>query len=333
MSCKKISKVDLTRIIKDAGFVDIFIETDINNENKVAAGNINFETLPCGIDIHSADIVESINGSSTSEVSACLSVNILLEGQVCFALEDKYFDIKIDDKPIIFINVLSGKQLFTRFFCEGRHVKKLNISVSKSWLINRCTSVKDQQFIQRLFKEQQAVYQWPAHESIVELASNLFVNNSNKNNGFIWSLEQQAFQLFSKTFELLTTICQTKSDEVKGQTHLIDSGHGHYEKKIDGMLDKIYSLEQVAKNLGASVSTLQRYFKTHHQLTLKAYIRNQKLELARRTLIFDHKTIGEVAYLAGYNHTSNFTTAFKKYFSIAPTDFQHQYNATKNTNQ
>ena len=93
-----------------------------------------------------------------------------------------------------------------------------------------------------------------------------------------------------------------------------------YEKQISELITHSLSLNELSQKLGASVSTLQRYFKNKHQMTLKQYVRNQKLELARRELLFEDKSIGEAAYTAGYNHPSNFIKAFKSYFLMTPVE-------------
>jgi len=329
MKNRMLSKVDLTRVIKDAGFEETFIETALDSKREIATGDITFEALPCGIDIHTADVVENVNGRSTSEVDACISINVLLAGEVSFALEDKYFNVKAVNEPIVFINVISDKQLFTRYFCQHRQVKKFNLSVTKHWLLARCRSKSDEQTIHQLFASQQAVYQGAGTNTLVELVKGMFDNNLHRNNPFTWQLEQQAFEIFSQAFEWLIQAYDKQCSLMEGENNNTKINSNNYEKKIENILYESYSLEQIAKRLGSSISTLQRHFKVHHQLTLKEYIRNQKLEHARRSLIFENKSIGEVAYHAGYNHVSNFTTAFKKYFDITPANTKNHYRPTK----
>ena len=42
------------------------------------------------------------------------------------------------------------------------------------------------------------------------------------------------------------------------------------------------------------------------------YIRGQKLGIARKALEAGKMSVGEIAYQAGYKHSSNFAIAFKK---------------------
>ena len=84
------------------------------------------------------------------------------------------------------------------------------------------------------------------------------------------------------------------------------------------MLCNPVSLEEIANTIGLSISTLQRRFKKDYGTTVVDYIRQKRLEKARTAIAINGLSIGEAAYQAGYNHSSNFITAFKKRFNITP---------------
>lgn len=320
-----LSEVGLIRTIKDAGFKDTIIKTSAYSTRHVVTGDVYFKSLPCGIDLHCSDTIENVNGSSTSLIDACMSITILFEGQVSFVLSNKRYHFKVEDRPLVFINLVSDEQLFTRHFFLQRKVKKLNVSVTKEWLLARCRGSYREQVIRYLFGTKQVVYELECKDEIVNLASVLLDKSFNMSTSYMWQVEQKAFQLFSKTFELFLRVKKTSCLAIKGEKVLSENSKRNYETEIEKILFESSSLDEISHKLGASISTLQRHFKTHHQLTLKAYIRNQKLEYVRRALIFEQISIGEASYIAGYNHVSNFTSAFKKYFSITPAALQSQY--------
>ncbi|MBJ7538435.1 helix-turn-helix domain-containing protein [Marinomonas transparens] len=80
------------------------------------------------------------------------------------------------------------------------------------------------------------------------------------------------------------------------------------------------SLSSIRNQLGMSSATLQRYAHEHLNMSITQYLRLRRLELARTALHRDGISIIEAALLAGYNHASNFTTAFKREFGVSPTD-------------
>ncbi|MDR5866713.1 helix-turn-helix transcriptional regulator [Halomonas koreensis] len=79
-------------------------------------------------------------------------------------------------------------------------------------------------------------------------------------------------------------------------------------------------LEEVARAAAMSVSALQRRFKRETGITVFDYVRQRRLEKVRDALRQDNLSISEAAYMAGYNHTSNFITAFKRRFGMTPGD-------------
>jgi len=85
------------------------------------------------------------------------------------------------------------------------------------------------------------------------------------------------------------------------------------------------SLQEIAYRLNMSVSTLQRRFKSLFGMTVIEYARIERLEKAKKSMINDDLSIGEVAYISGYHHTSNFISAFTKYYEVSPTNYKKQY--------
>ncbi|MCL1112036.1 AraC family transcriptional regulator [Shewanella basaltis] len=327
------SKVELSRKIKDAGYDDAFINVSHAPSKSFMAGDICFQTLPNGIDIHCANITENVDGYSCSQLSPGISINVLLHGRVCFALEHQRYEIEANEQPALFINVMNDQQVFTRFFNQQQAVKKISLSVSKAWLLARCSNAVDRQDIEQIFGASNSVFQWPCEASLLTLVHDLYQKTVDETLCYQWEVEQIALQFFCQSFRLLTSTV-TQQSRVESSTCCMNDACAaidhDFEAKIESLLYESLSLPQLASRLGASISTLQRYFKSRHQLTLKEYMRNQILEHARRRLIFEGKSIGEVAYLAGYNHVSNFSSAFKKYFSITPVEMQNRYRDIKN---
>ncbi len=324
----RLSKVELSRKIKDAGYEDAFIEAKDIASKELITGKVYFKKLPSGIDVHCVNMTEHTEGYSNSQIDACISINVLLAGKVSFALEHQRYDIQAQSSPVLFINIINSQQIFTRFFTQQQQVKKVNLSITKQWLLTRCGSMADRLHIEKIFASAQSVFQWPCTEKQLTLAAELYQKSLDETLNFQWELEQLALQFFCDSFTLLSDnldrdAIPPKEPDVNNSP--LPVSQFDFEAKIESLLFESLSLKQIADKLGASVSTLQRYFKSHHQLTLKEYIRNQILEHARRRLIFDNQSVGEVAYHSGYNHVSNFSSAFKKYFSMTPIEMQNQY--------
>ncbi|MBU2869318.1 AraC family transcriptional regulator [Colwellia sp. E2M01] len=334
-----ISSRELSRKVRDAGYNENYIEVLEPKAKQLVNGDVYFSKLPSGINLHYCDVTENTSGQSTAKLDPCLSVNFLLAGKVSFALSNNKYDFEASEEvknnssssAVMFINILNAKHVFTRYFHQNRHVKKLNMTVSKSWLLERCGHDTENKEIESLFLSAQPVYQWSCSTELLTLIENLFIDLKNKTSKYQWELEQQAFSIFTQAFQLLQVEVNQKDNNIdkdkKAESTDIMQSINVYESKIAKLIKENNNIElsEVSSSLGASISTLQRYFKSKYQLTLKEYIRNEKLEEARGLLIFDKKSVGEVSYLVGYKHVSNFSSAFKKYFSITPAALQHEY--------
>ncbi|MBZ5486591.1 helix-turn-helix transcriptional regulator [Halomonas aquamarina] len=93
--------------------------------------------------------------------------------------------------------------------------------------------------------------------------------------------------------------------------HLIDSGQA-----------KGVTQTALAKQLGMSVSTLQRRFYHQQGEALGSFLRRHHLALARNALAQQAISIDAAAALAGYTNATNFATAFKREYGIAPREYR-----------
>ncbi|RRD56610.1 AraC family transcriptional regulator [Comamonadaceae bacterium OH2545_COT-014] len=79
-----------------------------------------------------------------------------------------------------------------------------------------------------------------------------------------------------------------------------------------------WSLHAIAREHHMSAATLQRHFQQVHGQSVFEYQRQRRLQLALHSLQQGEADIAQAAALAGYRHTANFSTAFRKAFGISP---------------
>lgn len=94
---------------------------------------------------------------------------------------------------------------------------------------------------------------------------------------------------------------------------------------MDENLDTNLSLETVSKVACFSPFHFHRIFKAITNETLNSYINRKRIEKVASVLI--HKpevSITELSLLFGFNSNSSLTRAFKKYYSISPSEFRKQ---------
>lgn len=315
-------RASIVRTLRDAGYQQTVTNFAEPNIDLALCGRFSFEDLPSGLRIHCTDNVEQTDGKVTSEIEVGISVNFLLNGNIKYGIGQKTYQFDANTHPIAFANVIGETQPFTRYLRKNSRVKKLNLSVEKNWLLSRCSDSDERNAVMELFNQQQAVYHWDCDENCLTMIAQLLQGIDNTSFETRLTVEQLAFRLMLHCYQHI----QQQSEQSTAKTSQdVIAKSSDYESRIDALLSQQLTLKELADRLGASISTLQRYFKANHQVTLKEYVRNQKLELARRALIFERKSIGEASYIAGYNHVSNFATAFRKYFAVTPAELQKQY--------
>lgn len=130
----------------------------------------------------------------------------------------------------------------------------------------------------------------------------------------------------AKVMELL--ICQLE------QFHETDGApkwtlrHSDIEKleHARSILDANFANPPTQRELATSValneSKLRRGFKEYFATTIHEYTVRLRMEYARRLLIEERKSIIEAAEITGFTHQNNFSSAFKKYFGISPSDIR-----------
>ncbi|UOE52330.1 helix-turn-helix transcriptional regulator [Mucilaginibacter sp. SMC90] len=92
------------------------------------------------------------------------------------------------------------------------------------------------------------------------------------------------------------------------------------------LLDKVYVNPPTIKKLSRIISLnefkLKQGFKAYYGTTVYGYITRLRMETAKKMIINDHKSIGEVAHAIGFKHQAHLTSAFKKYYGILPSEIK-----------
>tara|TARA_B110000977_G_C10770616_1_gene374462 strand:- start:132 stop:605 length:474 start_codon:yes stop_codon:yes gene_type:complete len=80
--------------------------------------------------------------------------------------------------------------------------------------------------------------------------------------------------------------------------------------------------ESMAKMLGISIRTLNRRFNIAIQQTPQHYLRQIRLEHAKELLKETNLSVAEIAEQAGLNDSSYFSSLFKRFISVSPSDYR-----------
>jgi AraC-like DNA-binding protein len=87
---------------------------------------------------------------------------------------------------------------------------------------------------------------------------------------------------------------------------------------LEGSLAHPPSVAELSRRVGLNRKKLTYGFKHLFRQTLSGYILQQRMLAARRLLEEGELPIEHIASMLGYEHAANFSTAFRRYFGIAP---------------
>lgn len=89
------------------------------------------------------------------------------------------------------------------------------------------------------------------------------------------------------------------------------------ENLSDVPVARRYNAKQVAARLGISLRQLQRLFRKHLGATPQSWLRERRLEAARRMLI-TASSVKEVAFFLGFSSQEQLARDFRRHFGVKP---------------
>lgn len=99
---------------------------------------------------------------------------------------------------------------------------------------------------------------------------------------------------------------------------------------IDRKIDKTdLEIADISEDLGMSQSTFYRKLKSLTDLSGNEFIRTIRLKRSVELLKNTDLNISEIAYKVGFSDPKYFSTCFRKFFNITPTDFISQNRKEK----
>ncbi len=140
------------------------------------------------------------------------------------------------------------------------------------------------------------------------------------NSDFLTKIQQASdiFALENQTEKLLCSTQEHLLGTFSGQNRLVDSAIAYIHAHLRDNL----SLETLAEQLHISPSHLSRTFKKTQQQSLTEYINKARIEKAQEYLSDPETLTYEAAQLVGYNDATYFSSIFKKYTGVSPTDYR-----------
>lgn len=273
---------------------------------------------------------ELADAVTTAPIKPRVILTILLSGEVHFAYDGSEHVLKVNPQrqsrnttaQAIAVN-LRRMTVFRRHIRRGeRHLCKVQLMFSPDWL--RRGEAGDplrRRLEQHLLGRHLATLAWQPDEDILALCAALLelrhepdrlrrsLRAENLAHQVLWGFLQHIEQL---PLQVTESVCTPRPLDPTARAIAW----------LEANLDQPLSVETVARATAMSSSALQRRFRRDTGLTVFEYVRSRRLEKVRDALRQEDMSVSEAAFLAGYNHTSNFITAFRRQFGVTPGELE-----------
>ena len=245
---------------------------------------------------------------------------VLLQGSQHFVIDDVRFRLDAGTaeapSPLVFmLNVAQTSRL--RFINDSDlPLHKVMISAPLPWL-NRLMETQDgMPALRNFFSQHLAHFSFEPGQHILQLAEKIMHPPA------LLSGELSSLYLKAQALDIMWQSCLAlvtdKAGGWQAPTLMSLKQCERVRDYIVANLDKDLTIDRIAREAGASPSTIQRHFKEHFGVPVFVFIRQERLQAARAALATEGIPVSQAAHLAGYTNISSFTTAFRKSFGVTP---------------
>ncbi|WP_119308731.1 helix-turn-helix domain-containing protein [Cohaesibacter haloalkalitolerans] len=265
---------------------------------------------------HSRDLKE--------EVCPCFQLMIFLEGEQKFYLDDKLFDIHAGygaerRAQMLLIQRNRPCLLRTEPHLGEKTLRKVKVSLPANWLEESGLG-KASPILKQFRSEQISSYLAEATAEMTSLAEAVIRPPAPFTEGT--TPDCVALYRVAKGMELIAQACLVVANRLQPGGSTRQACHFNQAERIRSHilnhLDEDLTIDSLSRQVGASKRSVQRNFKQYFGMTVTDFIRKQRLEKARQAIEKHGMTIGQAAFLAGYNNTSSFSNAFKLAYGSTP---------------
>ncbi|MEP3428341.1 MAG: AraC family transcriptional regulator [Roseibium sp.] len=292
-------------------------------EEQVLRGAIGFIEIEDGLSVHFSNAEDLHDLKIETDCGPRLSVSVFLEGSVeafvgAFKVPMPNFDQGQGTwKPVATVFSQNRVEKFIRLANRGVRLKKVTISISFDWLFQHIEPTEaDYLLYKRLADDHLAHVSWSPGAHTIALAEQIIATPQKspfQNRLYIasraYGILEEAFQQFSGGNSVTAIRALDGNDQQKLQ---------EIEVYLRGQIGRLASADELARNIGVSVTSLQRFLVRTYGLSASRFIRKFMLERGREALERDGLPIAEAAHISGYSSPANFSTAFKREFGLSP---------------
>ncbi|MCZ7840212.1 AraC family transcriptional regulator [Leclercia adecarboxylata] len=276
------------------------------SSSPVLHGDVEEMILPSGISLTHSDVRVLQPYETTSRHSSPLYVLVVLEGCVTLTLSGKVYSVR---PGMAFSARLSEQQAMSARHDADIALKTLSFGVYPD-------DARRENLLASLLAQWERLnaptFVWQVPDFV--LAGIQHARQRERS-----SLSRQLL-LEGVMYQLLGHGLHLREQEGAARVSAAGGEHARLEQ-IRHLLaqapEQEYTLAQLAAQAAMSPSSLRSKFRQAYGCTVFGYLRDCRLALARRYLLEGH-SVQQAAWMSGYQHATNFATAFRRRYGICP---------------
>lgn len=273
-------------------------------------GTIKTVTLPYGVNLCLNELTANGDDHRSGTLHHCLTILLTLGGD-----EPNYH---LDDGSPLPAERGMAKVIATkdrmRLWCRnprGHHCRSLVIQAAPDRISDKELAEQVERILQR-----NHVFSLIIPQYTIDRANELF--------GFCDNCVIGRLQTHSCVLDLMAQVLRAANPDLPQvgvmAPHRDVTRMLKVRDKLVTELDCNHCLCDLARDVGISVSALKSKFQAVMGQSVFAFLRDQRLTRARQGLESEGWTVKQAAYYVGYQHPSNFSTAYRRKFGMPPRD-------------
>lgn len=277
-----------------------------NNDEPVLLGDVEEIALAPGISLTHSDVQVLQPYETSSRNSSPLYTLVVLEGRVVLTLNGQEYVVSAG---MAFTSSLSEQQAMSARHAAESKLTTLSLGVypGNAWRKG---------LLDALLREWElrgaSTFVWPVPGFLLAGLAHARQSGADGVSRQLM-LEGLMLQLLGHGLNARQQSAEPRCAPVRCEQHRLE----RVRRMLESAPERDYTLAQLAAQAAMSPSSLRSKFRQTYGCTVFDYLRDCRLELARRYLLEGH-SVQQAAWISGYQHATNFSTAFRRRYGISP---------------
>ena len=279
------------------------------DEDPLFEGTLGVRRLPCGLVLHTCDLRALRDSGHAGQLPRSLTIRLPIvrtTGNTEISIDGHA--VEVSDLAATMISAPDDFRLAGAYRKNQRHTC-LFVMVQPEGMVDEELAER----VEALLRSTH-LFRFPGSGRVLALAEDLFAPRAE---GALGRLLAESCAL-----ELLAQGLMSAQGNLDGRAVGISK---HDQTRMLRLRDKLiaapeqdYRLSDLAREAGVSATSLKTKFAAVVGQSVFAFLRDQRLERARKGLESEGWTVSQAAYFVGFRHPSNFSTAFRRKFGTPP---------------